>query len=664
MAIFPIVFTKIIALFVLTNSAIKTTFAVTSSIGCPQKCKCLQFRFVTGNTLKIDCGRRDLNESVLRQELDLLLSHDKFKENLTYLSITDTPLTQVPMSVCQLTNLGWLILNGNRLTQLKENCFTNLKGLVFLSATRNNITELQDGLFDGLNSLEILDFTNNMIASIGLRVFSNPHDLLNLHSISLANNRLRSLEPWPYIRGLHRSQDRNVHISMESNLIAKFTNNISWHFNCSLPSYAFLNIAHNHVRHLSDMLDGWNITSLTEWFCLMHLADSDYDDYNPLAFRVNFQHSFDYHCDCVDIDFYAHSRHFGVNRIFMNIKCSHPQSLVNRFVNQVPLNEFVCEVSDRCSSNCQCVYRPANSTFHVDCSAANFSSLPLDLPPLPRNPDKYKLDFSNNRLLRRLQHRPYLVNTFLLDVSNSSVDSVDLDAWREFEMMPSELYDFAPSTITHVRMPRAVAPAIFLHGNKINSFSVEVTEINLISVHLTLNDNPWKCYCGNRWMITWFKSLYSGASPNVDDVLCESPPRLEGRSILKSDEVDFCVDPLKRMLKIVLSSILSVAAVLLVLGFAVYFLRVRIYKRWKFHPFDRDECVGEEMDYDVFLCCSSEDNNVHGSRILQLMESKGYRVCYHLRDFIPGELIADNMIQSIMRSKRTVCFVSRNFLRR
>jgi len=101
------------------------------------------------------------------------------------------------------------------------------------------------------------------------------------------------------------------------------------------------------------------------------------------------------------------------------------------------------------------------------------------------------------------------------------------------------------------------------------------------------------------------------------------------------------------MLKIVLSSTLSAVAGLLMLGLAVYRLRVRLYKRWKFHPFDRDECVGEDTDYDVFLCCSSQDEDPHGLSIIQMMESKGYRVCYHERDFRPG-LIMDNIFQSIL----------------
>jgi len=103
--------------------------------------------------------------------------------------------------------------------------------------------------------------------------------------------------------------------------------------------------------------------------------------------------------------------------------------------------------------------------------------------------------------------------------------------------------------------------------------------------------------------------------------------------------------------------------ILVIAGLMLHKFRVKFYKKWKFHPFDRDECVGEDMDYDVFLCCSSEDENPHGLHILERLESKGYRVCYHVRDFRPG-LILDNIIQSIQRSKRTVCLLPTNFLTR
>jgi len=104
---------------------------------------------------------------------------------------------------------------------------------------------------------------------------------------------------------------------------------------------------------------------------------------------------------------------------------------------------------------------------------------------------------------------------------------------------------------------------------------------------------------------------------------------------------------------------MTLVVIVIVVFLVVYRLRVRLYRRWKFHPFDRDECVGEDMDYDVFLCCSSEDDRPH-----ERIEAIGYRVCYHERYFLPGQLITDNIGNAIERSKRTVCLISNNFLRR
>ena len=130
------------------------------------------------------------------------------------------------------------------------------------------------------------------------------------------------------------------------------------------------------------------------------------------------------------------------------------------------------------------------------------------------------------------------------------------------------------------------------------------------------------------------------------DIICRSPARMYNRNILKSTEDDFCADPIQHNLTIALSAVSAVVAIIVMLviaGLLTYKLKEKCYKRLKFHPFDRDECLGEDMDYDVFLCCSSDDDRPHGRDILQRIETNGYRVCYHERDFLPGQLIMNNM---------------------
>jgi len=170
-------------------------------------------------------------------------------------------------------------------------------------------------------------------------------------------------------------------------------------------------------------------------------------------------------------------------------------------------------------------------------------------------------------------------------------------------------------------------------------------------------------------MSRWLKSI---AERLTDKVLCYNPPRLRGKNIIQTNETQFCVDPSaqaageasKRVWKISVSSVAGVVVVLLSVIAIFYHLRVKLYTRWKFHPFDRDECPGEDMDYDVFLCCSSDDDQLGGRRVMNLLEDRGYRVCYHVRDFRAGDLITNNIEVAITRSKRTVCLLTTNFIAR
>ena len=622
-------------LAVILLSLTRAEDSVKNMTQCPNGCKCKPNPVDPfDNHLTVDCGDYSLPTEQLSRELDLLLSADHIVECLKYLSITNTPLTRVPTSVCQLLNLQSLYLDYNRLTELPDNCFTKLTQLVTLSSTRNPIAGLQDGLFDGLQNLVTLDLSHNYIASIGLRVFSNASDLTSLRSLDLRSNKLTSLEPWWYYRCILGSVSSPVRITLSGNPISNFTNEMQFHFRCGMKRpYGKLDLTGNDIIHIIDIIHGWDIGVL-EVLCLANIRQ------HP-RFRVDIARYRPYVCDCIDFQFYKIHSLAPQDCLLDGVRCDGMREVIS-----IPLIEFVCELTDQCPPRCRCVYRPENSTLHVYCSSTNLTSLPLEVPPLPKSYVKYKLDLSNNKRLRHLEHRPYFVNTSFLDVSNCGLTEITMAVWKYVSRF----------TVANFQ------------GNKLHSFPRPVSTMN-ISARLLLGSNPWTCSCDNSWMITWLQSL-SGQISDPGDIICSSPARMYGRNVLKSTENDFCVDPVhnaQRNLTLavsVASTIVAVLVILVIVGLVIYKLRVKFYRRWKFHPFDRDECVGEDMDFDVFLCCSSEDHNPDGLRILELLESNGYRVCYHLRDFLAGSPIADNMIQSIQHSKRTVCLLSTNFLQR
>ena len=603
--------------------------------------------------LTVDCLRRPYVDSKqLSDQLDSMLSSNLIHGNLMSLKIINSPLTHVPRFVCRLTTLTHLYLDNNRLTQLPDNCLTNLSNLVWFSAYNNSIDRLQDGLFDGLTNLRLLNLKRNVISSIGLSVFAWSSNLNNLRDILLSENNLTSLEPWVIVRGFIGSHlQRMVYIDLSHNKISKFTNKMRLRIRkiCSrkIP-FVDISLEYNKIRHFLDIVKGWEVN-----------VEDALDCYSFIGGRINFQLRYNGNyivCDCVDFYFFNVSAFKEIQYFYQPLRCSltDPLTKTSNLVDgfQTPLTLFVCELTQRCPAECICVHRPANATLHVYCSNTNLTVLPLQLPELPDKRTRYKLDFSNNQL-RRLEHRDYFANTSILDISNCGVVSVS--DWEEIVTIPN----------------------VNLCGNEITTLPPSLPSVNITSEKLNIANNPWDCSCDNKWMSGWLASI---ADRLTQKVHCHSPNRLRGKNIIQVSSEEFCVDPateaaseaaskaaseavIRTLIKS-MSSVAGVVVVLLSVGVIVYRLRVKLYTKWKFHPFDRDECLREDMDYDVFLSCSSDDNLPHGNRIRELLEQQGYRVCYPPRDFIAGDSISDNIYNAVVRSKRTVCLLTSNFIQR
>ena len=608
-------------------------------LGLPN-CRCTVGDAASSITVDCQTRRGGVDREHLSDQLDLLLSSNLTYGRLTSLSIVNTPLTHVPRSVCRLTTLTHLQLDNNRLVQLPDNCLTNLSNLAWFSAQDNAIELLQDGVFQGLTKLQYLNLNRNRIGSIGLSVFATSSNLNSLFDIRLHKNNLTTLEPWFYFRGLIGNFQNIVNIDLSDNKISKFTNKMGFHGFCSEPPFVHFGLQYNRIRHFIDILEGWEVNFEDVIRC-----------YRIREGRINFLISLYGNriaCDCVDYNFFRVSALQDIEYYWQSMKCvltdplTGKSSLVDGF--KTPLKLFVCQLTEHCPTECVCVYRPANATLHIYCSNANLTDLPRQLPELPDILTRYKLDFSHNQL-RRLERREYFANTVILDVSNCGL--VGVIDWEEIVKIPD----------------------VSLYGNEMTSLSPSFLSVNITTGTLNLADNPWDCSCGNKWMSGRLAFM---ADRLTQKVLCHSPDRLRGKNIIQVSDDEFCVDPaseaaskaVKRALIVSMSSFSGAVVVLASVGVIISRLRVKLYTRWKFHPFDRDECVGEDMEYDVFLSCSSDDNLPHGNNIRQLLEQRGYRVCYPPRDFVAGDSIYDNIYSAVVSSKRTVCFLTSHFVHR
>ncbi|KAM9487632.1 toll-like receptor 12 [Clarias gariepinus] len=89
------------------------------------------------------------------------------------------------------------------------------------------------------------------------------------------------------------------------------------------------------------------------------------------------------------------------------------------------------------------------------------------------------------------------------------------------------------------------------------------------------------------------------------------------------------------------------------------------WRRTQRHRGDEVEAE-EDMKYDAFVSFSSRDEAWVLEELAPRLEEQGHprlRLCLHHRDFEVGKGIVDNIAESIYSSRRTVCVLSRQYLR-
>ena len=377
---------------------------------CPSSCLCSVDNY---SSLAVgNCSRENIDRKQLSEQIDSLLSSNLTYRYLTHgrlegFGIINTPLVHVPRSVCRLTTLQELLLYNTSLPRLPDNCLSNLAALTIalsritklqhrvfdglhklerLILSSNNITELQDGIFNGLRMLEYLLLDDNRISSIGSRVFGGSAMTNSLSYVNLSHNRIRTLDSWPICIGINRT----VKIELRDNNISRFTNTLRWKENCGMRNVHFdLLLERNPIMMtIPDLLRGWDMNISSTW-CTTGPTLTLY------SLSINYVYL---DCDCVD--FIIFTLRLSLNRYNTPVgRRIYSRPLILNQCNAVPLDQFVCELTERCPSGCRCVHRPANATLHIYCSNTNLTVLPLELPELPKSYTKYKLDFSNLSLI-------------------------------------------------------------------------------------------------------------------------------------------------------------------------------------------------------------------------------------------------------------------------
>ena len=590
---------------------------------CPETCVCDPEKGLT----RMNCSIGRMSGKEINLEIGKILMH--LIPNITALSISREPMMDsVPMIICRMQMLEVLDLSRNSITGLPIGCFTKLERLRKLNFECNRISTLKRGTIEGLQKLEELILNSNKLVSIDPEIFSNRSDLISLNNLDFAMNQIPSVDGWIFLRA-------QVHpgctVNLGKNSISNFTNNVGWTFRCGMTPLNFhLKLNSNPLQRIRSIFKPY-ITHDIDIMCMF-----GNDPYTKFDLEL---HSSTVICDCQEFRFVRISKYFTHAHELEQITCSEPSELEGKKMMYIHVDAFMCDIVDQCPSGCHCTKQPSTMTIHVECANANLQEMPLNLPQITQNSSyKYNLILAGNAI-KQLEYRDYMKTTASLDVNHAEVTNIDEEVWRSFEYMSE----------------------VNLNGNKLKQIPKAISSLKFSRTVLDIRDNPLSCDCDSRWLKSWLTSV-SGNLQNPNGILCNEPPWLNGKSILALEEEEFCRGPPYTINDILEITIPSIGGVILLNFLLVYLTkkyRIQIYKYVKLHPFDRDECIGEDVDYDAFLSCSSKDIELG---ILQLLEKEGCKVCYHENDFTPGGTISENIINAIAKSKRTICVLTRNFI--
>ncbi|ROT76543.1 Toll protein [Penaeus vannamei] len=204
-----------------------------------------------------------------------------------------------------------------------------------------------------------------------------------------------------------------------------------------------------------------------------------------------------------------------------------------------------------------------------------------------------------------------------------------------------------------------------VRGNNLTFLSDTTLDyLNVTDVVLSLGDNPWTCNCD---MIDFFTFLQVPERKVLDsnNIKCAS----DGELLLSISEYTIC--PSFRNPMVIVTIVLITVFLLLfaVLGTMSFYKYKQGIKVWLFtHRMCLWAITEDELDadkkYDAFISYSHKDEEFVNTVLVPGLESGNpkYRICLHYRDWIPGEYIQNQILQSVEDSRRTIVVLSSNFI--
>ncbi|XP_071159538.1 toll-like receptor 5 [Mytilus edulis] len=536
-------------------------------------------------------------------------------------------------------NVEHLDMSKNRLQLLTNNMFNDMRKLKFLSLAYNNLETLPKHIFSTLNQLETLDLEGNRITNI-----RESHLPMYSYTLSYINLNYNPFIELPvvifYIRGLKKVDLKYTNITfsrflqiLESiddySLVPSITAGTEYSFGVNLQSTP--QITSEYVLKIVD-LTGSKVSGF-DW--VEELArDNDTTRFRKTKNLIIVLSYFrfvltDNPISCFSNDIvillsvikvYHDNGAGSVNRNFLNEwVCEYPIEFRGRLIFDIKLEEsYFKKPYSKCPAQCECFLRYNQSVTIVDCRNANLSSIPSIVPP-----GVIDIWLQNNSI-SIIDFRQYFKDVRQLLISNNSLTEIKDSVFSEMKILEYLRVD-----------------------HNLLSYLPQNTD-NLDLDMIYVDHNPLLCDCNSLWFKHWMLENILTLR-RLKDITCRSSNGIE-RFLKVADKRFICTkNDVESFISEIIGAVLGMAAMCL-LTLTIIFrqtIKVLLYVKFGFHPFDRKTCKDyETIDITFIYSKKFEHFILENSKILQECN-----ICYSNIDFIPGYSWEANIRNAVYHSK-------------
>ncbi|XP_065079963.1 protein toll-like [Ochlerotatus camptorhynchus] len=537
-------------------------------------------------------------------------------------------------------------LSFNELEVIPEELFENTAELVSLDLSFNRLRNLSARVFASLDKLTELHLEHNLLQAIDLFTFTGTGSLEKLY---MQNNHL----------DYHGSNDKSPFQYMNNLRILNLKNNsistILHDWNYNTLQLRELDLSYNNIVQLSYL--NLHFISRDIRIDLSHnqISRIDMKEYRIPALKrpgksgkiqVNINaNPLDCNCHILSFVQYLQSDKVSTRRIQFSsddLHCIQPVHLLGTQANHLSTRELVCQLNQPiCPANCSCFQRPIDYGVIVNCSGLEL----MQVPSLPQ-PDTFGYGFIEL----------HVQDNLLSDLPTENLEG--FTAVAELYARNNFIKSLQPENLPgNLRV-------LDLSMNKLMSLDFRTIHA-LNGSHqlegLQLGGNPWQCDCDSSQFLNFVQQSFQLIT-DINQITCDSGERLVAISVS-----DLCKERWIMIIAICLSILMLglLVGILTSLCFA-YHNEIKI---WLFNRNLLMCCVSEhELDkdkqFDAFISYSHKDEDFVANTLVPTLEQPpmNFRTCWHVRDWMPGELIAEQMTNSISESRRTIVVLSKSFL--